>query len=308
VGQWWGYTGQRWEAGIGLYDYNARYYDPALGRFVQADTIVPSVAHSQDFNRYSYVRGNPMIYVDPTGHTPGLPFLVLAGLLVAGIAEVGYLLVGRRVMKKQLMPVYNNSNSDAEFLVNVFRSDQVRGETARKRLSWFRLGTSEFPTGNMRGDFKDTGFQPIFQDGGDQVGHFMTAVNFGYISVGADPAKSWYVRLAVGHEIVGDNVAGSVFKQILAGDKEARSLFASAINADVAGNYSERDDLLKQILALGGDFDKVDRTGNSIADLILTIRGLRFGQMIACGEITTREQAALWLEKYVQSHPTSEGN
>jgi RHS repeat-associated protein len=56
VGQWRGYTGQRWEAGIGLYDYNARHYDPALGRFVQADTIVPSVAHSQDFNRYSYVR------------------------------------------------------------------------------------------------------------------------------------------------------------------------------------------------------------------------------------------------------------
>jgi len=25
----------------GLYFYNARYYDPALGRFLQADTIVP---------------------------------------------------------------------------------------------------------------------------------------------------------------------------------------------------------------------------------------------------------------------------
>ncbi len=34
------FTGQREEAGLGLYDYNARYYDPALGRFIQADTIV----------------------------------------------------------------------------------------------------------------------------------------------------------------------------------------------------------------------------------------------------------------------------
>ncbi len=64
------YTGQRWEAGIGLYDYNARYYDPALGRFVQADTLVPSMAHSQDLNRYSYVRGNPLKYNDPSGHGP----------------------------------------------------------------------------------------------------------------------------------------------------------------------------------------------------------------------------------------------
>ena len=35
------YTGQRLEAGLGLYYYRARWYDPALGRFIQADTIVP---------------------------------------------------------------------------------------------------------------------------------------------------------------------------------------------------------------------------------------------------------------------------
>jgi RHS repeat-associated protein len=76
------YTGQRWEAGIGLYDYNARYYDPALGRFVQADTIVPSMAHSQDFNRYSYVRGNPLKYVDSDGHSPIIPIVVGLGIAV----------------------------------------------------------------------------------------------------------------------------------------------------------------------------------------------------------------------------------
>jgi RHS repeat-associated protein len=79
------YTGQRWEAGIGLYDYNARYYDPALGRFVQADTIVPSMAHSQDFNRYSYVRNNPLKYTDPSGHAPPL---LLIGVFLAGVALI----------------------------------------------------------------------------------------------------------------------------------------------------------------------------------------------------------------------------
>jgi len=48
--------------------YNARYYDPELGRFVQADTVVPSASNAQTLNRYSYCANNPLKYVDPTGH------------------------------------------------------------------------------------------------------------------------------------------------------------------------------------------------------------------------------------------------
>ncbi|WP_448600888.1 RHS repeat-associated core domain-containing protein [Thermoflexus hugenholtzii] len=35
------FTGQRWEGTLGLYDYRARFYDPALGRFLQPDPLVP---------------------------------------------------------------------------------------------------------------------------------------------------------------------------------------------------------------------------------------------------------------------------
>ena len=37
------FTGQWHEAGLGLYDYGARPYDPALGRFLQADTLMPEL-------------------------------------------------------------------------------------------------------------------------------------------------------------------------------------------------------------------------------------------------------------------------
>ncbi|RLC83572.1 MAG: hypothetical protein DRI79_13785, partial [Chloroflexi bacterium] len=62
------YTGQRLEAAIGLYYYRARWYDPALGRFISADTIVPDPGNPQDLNRYAYVRNNPLRYTDPSGH------------------------------------------------------------------------------------------------------------------------------------------------------------------------------------------------------------------------------------------------
>ncbi|MEJ5311827.1 MAG: RHS repeat-associated core domain-containing protein [Anaerolineae bacterium] len=62
-----GFTGQRADA-TGLMFYQARYYSAALGRFIQADTIVPSPANPQSLNRYSYVLNSPLRYTDPTGH------------------------------------------------------------------------------------------------------------------------------------------------------------------------------------------------------------------------------------------------
>lgn len=64
----WRYTGQRQDDSTGLYYYNARYYDPTLGRFLTPDTIVQSPYDPQFLNRYTYCRNNPINLVDPTGH------------------------------------------------------------------------------------------------------------------------------------------------------------------------------------------------------------------------------------------------
>ncbi|MFZ1474383.1 MAG: RHS repeat-associated core domain-containing protein, partial [Anaerolineae bacterium] len=61
------FTGQREDASIGLYFYNARYYDPALGRFISADTLVPQPQNPQSLNRYSYALNNSVRFSDPTG-------------------------------------------------------------------------------------------------------------------------------------------------------------------------------------------------------------------------------------------------
>jgi RHS repeat-associated protein len=56
------YTGQQSEGDSlsGIYFYNARYYDPSLGRFLQADTIIPQSQGVQAFDRYAYVNNNPL--------------------------------------------------------------------------------------------------------------------------------------------------------------------------------------------------------------------------------------------------------
>jgi hypothetical protein len=51
-------------------DYGARLYSPLLARFISPDPIVPDKKNVLDFNRYAYVRHNPMRYTDPTGHEP----------------------------------------------------------------------------------------------------------------------------------------------------------------------------------------------------------------------------------------------
>ncbi len=61
------FTSQKQDA-TGLYYYNARYYDPAIGQFVSPDTLVPDASRVSDWNRYAYARGNPLKYSDPSGH------------------------------------------------------------------------------------------------------------------------------------------------------------------------------------------------------------------------------------------------
>ena len=48
---------------------NGRIYDPTLGRFLQADPIIQAPTDSQSYNRYAYVRNNPLSLTDPSGYS-----------------------------------------------------------------------------------------------------------------------------------------------------------------------------------------------------------------------------------------------
>src|SRR5690606_31146250 len=52
------------ELGLGWYDYGARNYDPALGRWMNVD---PLAEKYPSISSYAYVANNPIIYIDPDG-------------------------------------------------------------------------------------------------------------------------------------------------------------------------------------------------------------------------------------------------
>jgi RHS repeat-associated protein len=63
-----GYTFQRNLPDMGLMDYKARLYDVNMGRFVQADIIVPHPDNPLSWNKYAYVMNSPMNKKDPKGN------------------------------------------------------------------------------------------------------------------------------------------------------------------------------------------------------------------------------------------------
>jgi RHS repeat-associated protein len=61
------FTGRRQDVDTGLVYMGARYYDPALGRFISTDPKGFDEANVHSFNRYAYANNNPYRFIDPDG-------------------------------------------------------------------------------------------------------------------------------------------------------------------------------------------------------------------------------------------------
>ncbi len=65
-----GFTGQQQESSTGLTYLRSRYYNPAHGRFLTPDSLIPDVTNGQALNAYAYVYNDPLNLVDPGGNIP----------------------------------------------------------------------------------------------------------------------------------------------------------------------------------------------------------------------------------------------
>ena len=61
-----GYAGE-WTDATGLQYLRARYLDTGIGRFISRDTWAGDYNSPLSLNKWMYVEGNPVNYVDPSG-------------------------------------------------------------------------------------------------------------------------------------------------------------------------------------------------------------------------------------------------
>jgi RHS repeat-associated protein len=81
-----GYTSHEHLAEVGLIHMNGRLYDPVLRSFLMPDNFIQQPENTQNYNRYSYVLNNPLMYTDPSGE---IAFLAAVGI-GAAIAAFTY--------------------------------------------------------------------------------------------------------------------------------------------------------------------------------------------------------------------------
>jgi len=81
---WNGGWGYRYEAGTGgLVKVGVRWYDPAMGRFLQKDPWLGSISCPSTHNRYLYCLNNPLSAIDKSGLKPSA--IDLLALAVVGL-------------------------------------------------------------------------------------------------------------------------------------------------------------------------------------------------------------------------------
>jgi len=81
-----GFTGHEHYPFFKIINMNGRLYDPVIAKFFSPDKYVANSSFTQDFNRYTYARNNPLMYTDPDGES--IVLAVVLGAMVGAFINV----------------------------------------------------------------------------------------------------------------------------------------------------------------------------------------------------------------------------
>ena len=85
------YRGYIYDRDTGLYYLQSRYYDPAIGRFINADTYTTTDADGLlSTNMFAYCENNPVMGTDPTGEWVHLAVGAIVGGIMGGISAAAF--------------------------------------------------------------------------------------------------------------------------------------------------------------------------------------------------------------------------
>lgn len=82
----------------GLYYMRARWYDPAVGRFISRDPLRGSAMSPASLNSYSYAAADPIGRADPTGlNAEGHEHDGIGGSLISNLVATGAAVIGEQI-------------------------------------------------------------------------------------------------------------------------------------------------------------------------------------------------------------------
>ena len=80
------YRGYYYDTETSLYYLQSRYYDPEVGRFINADAFASTdISSPLSTNMFAYCENNPVANLDSDGESPTLAIMAIGGLVGAGI-------------------------------------------------------------------------------------------------------------------------------------------------------------------------------------------------------------------------------
>ena len=218
--------------------------------------------------------------------------------------------------------------NSVEYMAQLFEDSTISDTGTGNELQQ-RLGTMLAASANGGGqssvvhfagifyNCSDGGFRPEFRDpwpgaSNNQVGHFMTAVDFGYrpdyvytqvwgylkyLLVAYWPApgvpsnESFCIDLIVGHEQVADDATFVNARQFSSpSNSDILNFYHAVLNVAVTTPPNltrSRSDLAAIPIGTG--------RGNSIQDLHLSLYGYGLGRFIRNGNLSARSDAARWI-------------
>lgn len=200
---------------------------------------------------------------------------------------------------------------------------RLPGESLADRMEFVLDVTSDSslaPTHFSKGiAFSDEGLRHDLRDSAiwgttwsNQIGHFLTAVHMGQDAM---TRKGFYAATTIGHELTGDLVKGGNYRTVSGllrqslnvANQMVHGLAPSVLRAFEQGvEAAKREDsegVEKAANAIMGGIPDGElpesRSGNSSADLKLTMYGWAWGEMISSGAQTSRAQGVAFLDRNI---------
>ena len=141
------YRSYVYDTETGLYYLQSRYYDPGMGRFINADALVSTGQGILGHNMFTYCNNAPLNSVDPSGHYAARSESVFAvmtkdsgGRIVAGVVLSAVVLTAvsgkNRNKKPPNLPARKKMTLDIDHIVSGHMPNGPRNPDGKKTVFW----------------------------------------------------------------------------------------------------------------------------------------------------------------------------